>query len=339
MKLSLLPLTLPLRHPFTLGNGSSRTHTAILMVRLDYLNHTGFGEAAMPPYLGENHESATAFLNRIDLSKIHYPFDFEAIHQYLDSQSAGDPSAKAALDIALHDLQGKIENKPLWKLLHSDPSAMKPTACTIGIDTPEIVAKKVLEANDFKYIKVKLGSDDDRAIINSIRRVCHKPLYVDVNQGWTDREKALDMAHWLKSEGVLWLEQPFKKDNLADQEWLMDRSPLDIFADEACQRLSDIEVVKDYYTGINIKLMKCTGLYEAGLMVKRAKELELQTLIGCMTETSCATMAAASIAPEFDFVDIDGPWMLAEQPFEQPQLENGKLVLTNESGLGLVAVD
>ncbi len=309
------------------------------MLRLDLDEHTGFGEAAMPPYLGETHESASAFLAKVDVSKLSYPFDFAAIHAYLDELSPKDPSAKAALDIALHDLQGKLEGKPVWQLMGSDPSKMTPTACTIGIDTPEMVAKKVLEADAFSYIKVKLGSSDDRAIINSIRRVCHKPLYVDVNQGWTDREKALELTHWLKDEGVLWLEQPFKKENIADQEWLMERSPLGIFADEACQRLSDIEKVKNYYSGINIKLMKSSGLYEAQLMLKQARQLGLKTLIGCMTETSCATMAAAALAPQFDYVDIDGPWMLAEQPFADPLLQNGRLQLTNVPGLGIIPLE
>lgn len=289
----------------------------------------------MPPYLGENHQTAIQFVEKIDLSKLTYPFDFPNIHHYLNELSAANPAAKAAIDIALHDLWGKLEQQPLWKLLGSNPDEMTPTACTIGIDSPEMVEKKVLEAAQFHFIKVKLGSVDDRGIINAIRRVCKKPLYVDVNQGWTNREEALELTYWLKDAGVLWLEQPFKKENTRDQAWLMERSPLNIFADEACQRLSDIEKIKDLYSGINIKPMKSTGIYEAQLMLNQAKLLDLQTLIGCMTETSCATMAAAALAPQFDFVDIDGPWMLAEQPFKTPILMDGKFQLGSEHGLGI----
>lgn len=324
-----------MRHPFTLGNGSSRTHTAILLLEVHFEGLTGYGEAAMPPYLGENHDTAEQFLSKVDPQKLTYPFDFEAIHNYLDELSPKDPSAKAALDIALHDLWGKLENKPLWKLLNSNPETMTPTACTIGIDSPEMVRKKVLEAADFSYIKVKLGSSDDRAIINSIRSVCDKPLYVDVNQGWTNKEEALELSFWLKEQGVLWLEQPFNKENKNDQQWLVERSPLPVFADEACQRLKDIDSLKELYHGINVKLMKCTGLYEASKMIRRIKELNLKSLIGCMTETSVATMAAAALAPQFDYVDIDGPWMIAEQPFVSPSLEGGKLQLSDLPGLGV----
>lgn len=307
-----------------------------MMLRLDLDGYTAFGEAAMPPYLGENLETAEKFLRTVDLNKITPPFNMAEVHDYLEGLAPGNQAAKAALDIALHDLLAQLSGVPLYKILGSDPANMRPTACTIGIDTPEMVAKKVLEAGEFKFIKVKLGSTDDKSIINSIRRVCHKPLYVDVNQGWKNKEEALELTYWLRDEGVLWLEQPFPKENMHDQEWLMERSPLEIFADEACQRLSDIEKVKDLYTGINIKLMKSTGLFEAQKMLERARQLELNTLIGCMTETSCATMAAAALAPHFDYVDIDGPWMLAEQPFETPTLENGKIKLHERAGSGIV---
>ncbi len=335
LKLSTYSVHLPLKHAFTLGNGTSRTSTPVVIIRLAFNGYTGYGEAAMPPYLGENHETTRALFEKLDFTRFTYPFNFEEIHHYLESINTGNQAAKAAIDIALHDLWGKIEQKPLWQLLGSDPKKMQATACTIGIDDPDKIAAKVLEAADFKFIKVKLGSTHDKQIVEAIKKVCNKPLYVDVNQGWDNKEQALEMAFWLKENGVLWLEQPFKKENFTDQAWLVERSPIKIFADEACQRLENISQVKDLYHGINIKLMKSTGIYEAIKMLKLAKLNKLETLLGCMTETSCATYAAACLAPQFDYVDIDGPWLIKDQPFETPVLIDGKISLSTKPGLGL----
>lgn len=334
MHLHFQHLQLPLRHTFTLGNGSSRTHTPITLVELHYQNHIGYGEAAMPPYLSENHETAAAFFEKVALSKFSYPFDFEAIHAYLGSIAAGNTAAKAAIDIALHDIWGKIEQKPLWQVLGMDAAALQPTACTIGIAEADLLAQKVAEAADFNYLKIKLGSSDDKALIQAIRKASSKPLYADVNQGWKDREFALDMAFYLQEQGVLVLEQPFEKTNLADLAWLKAKSPIPIIADESCQRLADIEKLVDCVDGINIKLMKATGIHESLKLFREAKRLGLKTLIGCMTETSCATYAALAIAPLADYVDIDGPWMLAEQPFATPLLKNGICQYSNQPGLG-----
>ncbi|MES2627767.1 MAG: enolase C-terminal domain-like protein, partial [Bacteroidota bacterium] len=220
MNITLHPLTLSLRYPFTLGNGSSRTHTPVLLIELSHEGHTAYGEAAMPPYLGEDHHTATAFINRVDFGRFSFPFDFADIHQYLDDLAPGNSAAKAGIDLALHDLDGKLQGKPLWEILGSDPVFMRPTAYTVGIDTPEIVADKVIEATPFNYIKVKLGSADDLAIITAINEVNSKPLYADVNQGWKNKEHALELVHWLKEKGVVWIEQPFAKDDLASQQWL-----------------------------------------------------------------------------------------------------------------------
>ncbi len=339
MKLSFQHLNLPLRHTFTLGNGSSRTHTPITLVQLHYQDHIGYGEAAMPPYLAENHETATVFFQKINTSLFQYPFDFEQIHAYLDHLSSGNTAAKAAVDIALHDLWGKITQQPLWQLLGSKQADLKPTACTIGISEPNELTKKIKEAEAFSFLKIKLGSVNDNALVAAIRKTTDKLLYADVNQGWKDREYALDMSYYLKEQGILLLEQPFEKNNLADLAWLKAKSPIPIIADESCQRLSDIEKMVDCVDGINIKLMKSTGIYEALQLFNKAKKLGLKTLIGCMTETSCATYAALSIAPLADYVDIDGPWMLAEQPFSTPVLKNGICQYSDKPGLGLSLID
>ncbi len=337
MNISVQHLNLPLRHPFTLGNGSSRTHTAISILSLEKNGITATGEAAMPPYLGENHETVDAFLAKLDLTYLQEDLSIGEIHAYVDSLHRGNSAIKAAIDIAFHDWFAKTQNKTLRQLVGTSAMDMPISTGTIGITPiPDINQKvnELLEAG-FKKIKVKLGGPADREMIQSIRKYTDLPLTVDINQGWKDLETAKDMSFWLADQGVILLEQPFIKEDLESMGRLKALSPIPVFADESCQRLSDIECVQAYVDGINIKLMKCTGIYEAIQMVNTARRLGLQIMLGCMTETSCATYAALSIAPLFDMVDIDGPWILKEQPFKQPIIEAGKILIPTTTGLGI----
>jgi L-alanine-DL-glutamate epimerase-like enolase superfamily enzyme len=247
----------------------------------------------------------------------------------------GSPAIKAAIDIALHDLEGKLLNKPCWQLAGSNPALMPVTSYTIGIDTPEIFLKKVKEAEGFKVIKVKLGRDTDKELINIIRSVTNVPIYVDANQGWTDRRQSLEMCHWLQEQGVVLIEQPMLKTDIDGNAWLTQHSPIPIIGDEAVQRLGDVEKAAGVYHGINVKLMKSAGMYEGHQMILKAKQLGLTVLIGCMSETSCASLAAAALAPLCDWADIDGPFLTINNPYEAPAFADGKYVLSDEPGLGL----
>ncbi len=306
-----------------------------MLLQLTYEGYTGHGEASMVPYMGESQQSATEFLNKVDVSQFKYPFDFAGIINYLDSIAPGNPAIKAAVDIALHDLEGKIKQQPCWQLLGSDPAKMPVTSFTVGIDKPEILIEKLMGAKDCKVIKVKLGRDSDKELIKTIRSVTNAPLYVDANQGWTDLQQSLDMTHWLHEQGVLLIEQPMLKTDPDSNAWLTERSPIPIIGDEAVQRLADVERAKGVYHGINIKLMKSAGMYEAHQMILKAKELGLKILIGCMSETSCATLAAAALAPQCDWADLDGPLLTSNNPFKMPELRDGKWVLGNKAGLGI----
>src|ERR1700761_4210352 len=197
MTLTYQPFELELKHPFTIAK-FSRTSTPLMLVRLTHESFTGYGEASMVPYMGESHQTALEFLNKVDVSQFKFPFDFAAIINYLDSVAPGNPAIKAAIDIALHDLEGKLLNQPCWQLAGSNPALMPATSFTIGIDTPEVIVKKVKEAAGFKVIKVKLGRDDDKELIKTIRSVNDMPLYADANQGWTDRKQSLDLVYWLQ---------------------------------------------------------------------------------------------------------------------------------------------
>lgn len=335
MKLTWQPFGLELKHPFTIAK-FSRTSTPIMLVQLEHEGYTGYGEASMVPYMGESHESAAAFLNKVDVSQFKFPFDFETIINYLDSIATGNPAVKAAIDIALHDLEGKLLNKPCWQLAGSDPALMPVTSYTIGIDTPEVFLQKVKGAEGFKVIKVKLGRDTDKELINIIRSVTQVPIYVDANQGWTDRQQSLDMCYWLQEQGVVLIEQPMLKTDIDSNAWLTQHSPIPIIGDEAVQRLDDVEKAAGVYRGINVKLMKSAGMYEGRQMILKAKQLGLKVLIGCMSETSCASLAAAALAPLCEWADIDGPFLTTNNPYRAPDFADGRYVLSVEPGLGLI---
>ena len=336
MKLKFYPYELKLAHTFTVAT-YSRTTTPDVQVEIEYEGVVGYGEASMPPYLGHTVESVCAFLSRVDLGRFPNPFLIEDIMEYLDSLSDGDAPAKAAIDIALHDLVGKLLGVPVHALFGYNPEKRKPTTFTIGIDSPDIVLEKTLESSDhFKILKVKVGLDTDEEMISTIRKVTNLPLAVDANQGWKDRQKALDEIFWLKENGVVLVEQPLPKDRLDDTAWLTERSPLPIVADEAIQRLKDLPRIKGAYSGINIKLMKCTGLLEARKMIAYARAEKMMVMVGCMTETSCACTAAAQLAPAVDFCDIDGNLLISNDIFKGMVVEDGLMVLPAGPGLGLV---
>ena len=211
------------------------------------------------------------------------------------------------------------------------------TTFTIGIDTPDVVREKTKEcAEQFNILKVKLGRDNDKEMIETIRSVTALPIAVDANQGWKDKHYALDMIHWLKEKGIVMIEQPMPKEQLDDIAWVTGQSPLPIFADESIQRLKDIVGLKDAFTGINIKLMKCTGMREAWKMVTLARALGMKVMVGCMTETSCAISAASQFSPAVDFADLDGSLLIANDRFKGMEVVKGKITLPDLPGIGVV---
>ncbi len=334
LTLRFKPYELHLKHVFTLASGS-RSTTPVMLTELEFDNITGYGEASMPPYLGESHDTARTFLNKVDLSQFDSPFLMEDILTYVDQLAPGNYAAKASVDIALHDLVGKMMDQPWYRIWGLNPARTPNTSFTIGIDKPEIVRVKVREAAPYKILKVKLGQGNDREMIETIRSETDKPICVDVNQGWTDKQMALDMAHWLKGQGVVFIEQPMSKMAFDDTAWLTQNSPLPIIADEAIQTLQDFKKVQGVYSGINVKLMKCGGLRSAYILIKMAKATGMKVMIGCMTETSCAVTAAAHLSPLADWADLDGNLLIDNDVFEGLSISNGKIALPDKPGIGI----
>jgi L-Ala-D/L-Glu epimerase len=334
LKLTFKPYDLQLKHVFTIAS-NSRTSTPVVLTRIEYDGIAGYGEASMPPYLGESHESVLKFLSSVDLSQFTDPFLIEDILGYVDNIAIGNHAAKASVDIALHDLVGKITGQPWFRLWGLDPAKTPYTSFTIGIDTPEVIKQKVAEADIYKVLKVKLGAGTDKEIINTIRMATDKPICVDVNQGWKDRKYAIEMSHWLKDKNVIFIEQPMPKNQVDDIAWLTQNSPLPVIADEAVQTVRDLLSVKGIYSGINIKLMKCGGMNSAYKMAQVAGLMGMKIMIGCMTETSCAVSAAAQLSPLADWADLDGNLLINNDCFDGMKIVEGKVTLNERPGIGI----
>ncbi|MDR3057494.1 MAG: dipeptide epimerase [Prevotella sp.] len=335
MKLSFKSYDLQLRHVFTIAN-SSRTTTPVVLTEITYDGITGYGEASLPPYLGETQASVIEFLKKVNLEQFSSPFELEDILNYIDKITENNTAAKASIDIALHDLAGKIMGQSWYKIWGLDKEKTPSTTFTIGIDTDEVVKQKTREAAPlYNILKVKLGRDNDKQMIEAIRSVTDKPIAVDANQGWKDKHYALDMINWLKERGIVMIEQPMPKYNLEDAAWVTERSPLPIFADESFQRLHDVLRLKGAFTGVNIKLMKCTGMREAWKILTVARAANMQVMVGCMTETSCAISAATQISPAVDWADLDGNLLISNDCFKGATVIKGKLHLDDTPGIGV----
>ena len=335
MKLTYRPYDLQLRHVFTIAN-SSRTTTPVVLTEIEYDGITGYGEASMPPYLGETQASVIEFLKKVNLEQFSNPFEMEDILTYIDKITENNTAAKASIDIALHDLVGKIMGQPWHNIWGLDAAKAPSTTFTIGIDTPEAVKQKTREdAPLYNILKVKLGRDGDREMIEAIRSVTDKPIAVDANQGWSDKHYALDMIYWLKEKGIVMIEQPMPKHQLDDMAWVTERSPLPVFADESFQRLTDVLRLKGVVHGVNIKLMKCTGMREAWKILTTARAANMKVMIGCMTETSCAVSAASQLSPAVDWADLDGNLLISNDVFKGTTVVSGKLVLSELPGIGI----
>ncbi len=330
MQLRHHAIDLQLRHTFRLARGGSDSRR-VLIVEIEHNGLIGRGEAAPIARYGQDAESA-ARAAEVMVARIDNPLAFESVANWV--AVAGQPAAEAAIDMALRDLAGKRMGVPLYRLMGIDPATMPVTSFTIGMDTPEIVEQKVREAQGYKVLKVKMGSPDDRRLLEAVRKVTDCPIRVDANEGWT-LEDALARLEWLQDLGVEFVEQPLPAGQLAEMRELKKRSPLPLMADESVGRAEDIPRLAEAFDGINIKLMKCGGLGEALRMIHVARAHGLKIMLGCMVETSMAITAAAHIAPLVDYVDLDGNLLITNDPFVGAEVKEGRLVLPSEPGLGV----
>jgi L-alanine-DL-glutamate epimerase-like enolase superfamily enzyme len=323
-------LELRLRHVFRIARGGSATRTNVLL-EAEHEGHVGLGEAAPILRYGQNVETAGRALEAM-AERVSDPRAYAVAAAR--AAVPGEAAAEAALDMALHDLAGKRLGAPLYEMLGLDPRATPQTSFTIGLDTPDVVVRKVREAADYPILKVKMGSDDDRAVLTAVRDTTDRPIRVDANEGWTPAE-ALSRLEWLHSMGVELVEQPLPAAMIAETRELRRHSPLPFYADESVHRAADIPPLAGAFDGINIKLMKCGGLGEALRMIAVARAHGMKIMLGCMIESSISITAAAHISPLVDTADLDGNLLLDHDPYVGCRVEAGKLVLPDGPGLGV----
>ncbi|MEW5799711.1 MAG: dipeptide epimerase [Bacteroidota bacterium] len=334
MKLTWKQYDLHLKHTFRISRSASDI-AQVIIVQFEHDGIVGYGEASPTKRYGESVETIRQFLQTIDFSRFDSPFQLEDILWYVDSLQVGNTSAKCAVDLALHDWIGKKLNVPLYQLWGLNPSKTVKSSFTIAIDSKEVVEQKVREAEEFPILKVKVGADNDEEMITTIRKVTDKVLYVDANEGWKDKHLALERIKWLKDQNVEFVEQPMPSSQLEDIKWLRDKSDLPLIADESVLRLQEIPKLAEAFDGINIKLMKCTGLREAMRMINTARALNMKVMMGCMIETAVGISAGAHLGPLLDYADLDGNVLISDDPFNGVRNIKGELKLTSKPGIGV----
>lgn len=326
---------LRLRHTWTTTMSSSE-YRDTLQARLTSDGVTGVGEGAPIVRYHENAEDGKKSIDAITpfLQGVN-PWHFEKVMAEVSRQMPGQFAAKAALDIALMDWVGKKLNAPLYCMLGLDPADTPITTFSIGIDTPESTRQKVLEAEAFPVLKIKVGLNTDEATIAAVRSATRKPLRVDANEGWKDKEEAVRKINWLETQGVEFVEQPMPADMIEETRWVRSRVHLPIIADEAAVSPSAIPKLVGAYDGVNVKLDKCGGIQESLRMIYVAKSLGMKTMLGCMVSSSVSVTAAAHLSPLVDYADLDGNLLIANDAFSGVQVRNGKLILPDGPGLGV----
>jgi len=323
-------IDLNLRHVFRTARGGSATRSNVI-VEVDHEGHSGIGEAAPIKRYAQSAETSARAVE-VMAGRIQDPRAYAVAAAR--AAVPGEAAAEAALDMALHDLAGRRLGAPLYELLGLDPGKTPQTSFTIGLDTPEVVVRKVREASAYPILKVKLGSDDDREVLTAVRDTTDRPIRVDANEGWTPAE-ALARLEWLAKMGVELVEQPLPAAMIAETRELRRLSPLPFYADESVHRAADIPPLAGAFDGINIKLMKCGGLNEALDMIAVARAHGLKIMLGCMIESSIAITAAAHISPLVDIADLDGNLLLDHDPYVGATVKDGRLVLPDAPGLGV----
>ena len=328
---------LNLRHTWTTTMSASDWRET-LFIHFCHDGIDGIGEGAPIMGYNESAESAREAVNSVlPLLESSDPAQFQKTISEVVARIPGEWAAKSAIDIALMDWLGKKLGIPLYEYFGLDPKDAPITAFSIGIATPEVTRQKVREAEEYPVLKIKVGLDTDEQTIAAVRSVTQKPLRVDANQGWADREVAAHKIDWLSKQGVELVEQPMPADRIEDMRWLHERASLPLMADESCRHPEDLPKLVGVFDALNIKLDKTGGIGTAYQTIQMARALGFKTMLGCMVSSSCAITAAAHLSPLVDYADLDGNLLIANDPYNGVTVENGMLILPRRPGLGLLS--
>ncbi|MGB4843810.1 MAG: dipeptide epimerase [Ferruginibacter sp.] len=334
MKLNYKTYNLPFTHPFTISKGT-KTHQPSLIVELNFMGIKGYGEAPAISYYNIPVEKMVEDIERKKMFIEKFAFsDPERYWHYLHHLLPANPFLVCALDMAGWDIYGKLKRKQLHQLWELDTATAPLTDFTIAIDTVENMVTKMKE-KPWPIYKIKVGVEGDMEMVAALRKHTDAVFRVDANAGWTV-EQALQKIPLLKELGVEFVEQPLAKDDWEGMKVLFEKSTLPLIADESCVAEADVEKCYNHFHGINIKLTKCSGITPARRMISKAKELGMKVMVGCMNESSVGTAAIAQLAPLLDYVDMDGPLLLAEDIGESVKFDFGKIVYNDQPGLGVI---
>jgi L-Ala-D/L-Glu epimerase len=324
---------LPFKHTFKISKGS-KTHQPTLLVELEHFGIKGYGEAPAIYYYDITVEKMIEEIDRKKLFIEKFAFtDPERYWHYLHHLLPNNPFLVCALDIAAWDLYGKLKGKKLYELWGLDMANAPVTDYTIGIDSIDKMVEKLKE-KPWPVYKVKVGTENDVEMVKALRQNTDAAIRVDANAGWT-LDEALVKIPQLKELGVEFVEQPLAKDNWEGMKVLYEKSPLPLFADESCVKEQDVDKCYEHFHGINIKLTKCSGITPARRMIKRARELNMNVMLGCMNESTVGSAAMAHLSPSVDYLDMDGPLLLNEDLATGITFENGHFNLENSNGLSI----
>ena len=337
MKIRLHPVDLRLKETFRISR-ESRDHQPSLIVELEYEGISGFGEATASQYYGQSIESLSAAIMAVKpIVEGMDPCDPSDFWERISGALQNESFVLCALDVAMHDLWGRMQGLPLYQLWKLDPKDAPPTDYTLGLDTVERMVEK-MKAHPWPIYKVKLGSEQDLEIMQELAKESEAIFRVDANGGWT-AEQALAYASKLKTLRVEYIEQPLPLEKTGEMKEVFPFSDLPLIADESCQVESDVDRCHGLFHGINIKLTKCGGLTPALRMIKRAREIDLKVMVGCMTESSVGVSAAAQLLPLVDYADLDGPMLLADDPARGVRFDSeGNVIYPERPGIGVDCV-
>jgi len=335
MRLRHEPLDLATRHEFRISSAGPRRRHENLLVRLEHDGLEGIGEAAPARYYGETRALAEAALAAWAPQLGDDPFALEGIEARLDATRAGQRAARAALDMALHDRIGRRLGLPVWRLLGLDAAAAPASCVTLGLADAAEMEEKLESELDFPLVKVKLGAPGDVENLRLVRRRYAGRLQVDANAAWSPAE-AVRVLRAIEPLGIELVEQPVARADLDGLRWVRERSGIPVFADESVHDLADVGRLAGRVDGVNLKLMKTGGLRPALRMIHAARALGLRVMLGSMVESSLALSAAAQLAPLADYLDLDGHWLLAGDPFDGAPRERGVIAPSERPGLGVV---
>ena len=334
LRLDRTRIELRLRQVWSIARGSSVSRTNVL-TRLSCAGISGLGEAAPNARYGEDAASVLRSLDLIAPLLGDDATQHDAILRRIETALPGCPAARAAIDIALHDWTAKKDGVPLWRAFGADPARAPATSMSIGIDTIALMQEKARQASGFRVLKVKVDRANARAIVEGIRRVTDKPLYVDANEAWTDPRMAAEVVRWMGGMGVALVEQPLPASDLDGAKYVRDRVDMPMIADEAALTAEDIDPLAQAYDGVNVKVQKAGGLCGALRMIEKARSCGMTIMLGCMIETSLGITAAAHLSPLVDHADLDGNLLIADDPFRGALVRDGRLVLPEGPGIGI----